>query len=168
MILFLTWFCYFNLLFSTHWVLIYLCWLTIQLVALSPPDPNNPSLSIFVLGVEGSNGTNSLLTLGTTTAITKKILVYLQNHECRGPWTISLNILVVKLSHQRDTETNKSIAYRNLGKFLQYKISLGSSSPFGNFPPHGRSFPLKILLEEILPSPRKMSVCTAIKKKYFT
>ena len=38
------------------------------------PDPNNPSVRILILGVEGLNGTNRLLKLGTTTAITKKNL----------------------------------------------------------------------------------------------
>ena len=47
--------------------------MTVQLASsLVNPDPNNPSVRILVLGLEGSIGTSRLLTLGTTTVIPKK------------------------------------------------------------------------------------------------
>ena len=49
-------------------------------------DPNNSSVRILALGVEGPNETSRprLLTLGCRTVIVKQLFQHLQNHECRG------------------------------------------------------------------------------------
>ena len=57
------------------------------------PDPNNSSVRILALGVEGPNETSRLSKLGSRTFSGRKLFEHLQNHKYRGQYGLMLERL---------------------------------------------------------------------------